>query len=325
MARTRADHRLGGVAAALVAAVLFLPAPAPRADEGGVSFWCPGQYASYAAQPMDPGFNLAVTWYSYAGSAGAGLGLRRGRRALFGLDSTFNSFWLTPTYTPSAPVLGGTLSLSLTGLMGYNRQSGSLRLEPLGLYASRGESLTSGGDLYPQVSLAWTRGDHSWMTYLMGNVPVGSYNPNRYAEIGIGHWAADLGGAYTYASDASGLEFSATLGLTTNWENPDTHYKNGTDAHLDLGASKSLPKETTVGLVGYLYHQLTGDGGPGATSGPFYSGVAAMGLQAGHVFTVGGTPIDVNLRAYYEFQAEHRTQGYTVYVVAAIPIGRKKA
>ncbi len=311
----------------LVALPAFLTASswtALRADEGGTSFWCPGQYASFAAQPMDPGFNLGVAWYSYSGSADRSVRLGRGRKLLFGLDSTFNSFWLTPTYTPSTQVWGGTLSLSVTGLLGYNRQSGEVRIEPLGFYAKGGESLTSGGDLDPQVQIAWSEGVHSWMTYLMANVPVGSYDPDRFAEIGIGHWAADLGGAYTCFDERSGLEFSATLGFTYNWENPDTHYRNGVDAHLDLAASKTLRDGTGVGLVGYLYRQLTADSGAGATLGPFYSSAAAVGAQVGRTFTVGKTPVDVNLRGYYEFQAEHRTRGYTVYLVASIPLGGGK-
>ena len=298
--------------------------PSCRADEAGVSFWTLGQYASFAAQPYDPGFNLGVTWYSYTGSADASVRLNNGRQVLFGVDSTFNSLWLTPTYTPACKVLGGTLTLNITGLFGYNRQAGSVLLQPSGLTVSRGESLTSGGDLYPQVLIAWSKGNHSWMAYLMGNIPVGSYNPNRYAEIGLGHWAADLGGAYTYYAEETGLEFSATLGFTTNWENPDTRYKSGMDAHLDLGASKALSETTSVGLVGYLYHQLTGDSGPGATYGPFYSSVAALGAQVGHTFTIGGTPVDLNLRGYHEFRAEHRTHGYTLFLTASIPIGGKK-
>jgi hypothetical protein len=308
----------------LAAILTAVPGPGSRADEAGVSFWTLGQYASFAAQPYDPGFNLGVTWYSYAGSADASVRLNNGRQVLFGVDSTFNSLWLTPTYTPVGKVLGGTLTLNITGLFGYNRQAGSVLLQPSGFAASRGESLTSGGDLYPQVLIAWSKGNHSWMTYLLGNIPSGSYNPNRYAEIGLGHWAADLGGAYTYASDTSGLEFSATLGFTTNWENPDTDYKSGTDAHLDLGASKALSHTTSIGLVGYLYHQLTGDSGAGATYGPFYSRVAALGAQVGHTFKIGGTPVDVNLRAYAEFGAEHRTQGYTLFLTASIPIGGRK-
>ncbi len=320
--KPRPSRLLPLVAMALTLALF--PGPAPRADEAGVSFWACGQYASFAAQPYDPGFNLGMTWYSYASSADASLKIFNGRHALFNVNSAFNSLWLTPSYTPAGKVWGGTLTLNITGLFGYNRQSGTIQLQPSGLYVARGESLTSGGDLYPQACIAWSKGDHSWMAYLMGNIPVGSYDPGRYAEIGLGHWAADLGGAYTYASDTSGLEFSATLGFTYNWKNSDTQYQSGIDAHLDLGASKALSNGTTVGLVGYLYHQLTADSGPGATWGPFYSSAAAIGAQVGRTFTIGGTPVAVNLRGYHDIRADHRVQGYTVYLVASIPIGGKR-
>ena len=308
----------------LAAALTVLPSVAAWADEAGVSFWACGQYASFAAQPYDPGFNLSLTYYSYAGSGSATTGIFNGRQLLVGVHSTFNSIWLTPAYTPAGKVFGGTLTFTLTGLFGYNRQSGTVQLQPSGFYAARGESLTSGGDLYPQVLIAWSKGNHSWMTYLTGDVPCGSYNPDRYAEIGLGHWAADLGGAYTYSSEESGLEFSATLGFTYNWMNRDTQYQSGIDAHLDLGASKTLSGGTTVGLVGYVYHQLTADSGPGAVWGPFYSSAAAIGAQVGRAFTVGGTPVDVNLRGYYDLRADHRVQSYTVYLVASIPLGGKK-
>jgi hypothetical protein len=305
----------------LAAALAALVSTGVWADEAGVSFWACGQYASFAAQPYAPGFNLAVTYYAYNGSGDRSFGMFNGRHLLVGVHSVFNSLWLTPTYTPETKLFGGTLSFSLTGLFGYNRQSGSVQLQPAGFYAARGQSLTSGGDLYPQVLVAWSEGKHSWMTYLMGDVPCGSYNPDRYAEIGLGHWAADLGGAYTYFDEASGLEFSATLGFTYNWKNPDTEYQSGIDAHLDLGASKTLGDGTLVGLVGYVYRQLTADSGQGAEWGPFYSSATALGAQIGHTFTLGGTPVNVNLRGYYDVQADHRAQSYTVYLVASLPIG----
>jgi hypothetical protein len=309
----------------LAVAVAVLPSAAAWADEAGVSFWACGQYASFAAQPYSPGFNLAMTYYAYSGSGNRSFGMFNGRHLLVGVNSVFNSFWLTPTYTPRTKLFGGTLSFSLTGLFGYNRQSGTIQLQPSGLYAARGQSLTSGGDLYPQVLVAWTKGKNSWMTYVMADVPCGSYDPDRYAEIGLGHWAADVGGAYTYFDEASGLEFSATLGFTYNWKNPDTEYQSGIDAHLDLGASKTLSNGTLVGLVGYVYHQLTADSGAGAAWGPFYSSATSLGAQVGRTFTLGGTPVNVNVRGYYDLQADHRAQSYTLYVVASIPIGGKKS
>lgn len=312
------------LATLVVASLTFFSGTAARADEAGVSFWACGQYASFAAQPYDPGLNLAVTYYSYSGSGNRSFGMFNGRRLLVGVNSVFNSLWLTPTYTPRTKLFGGRLSFSLTGLFGYNRQSGSIQVQPTGLFVARGESLTSGGDLYPQVLVAWTKGKRSWMTYVMADVPCGSYNPDRYAEIGLGHWAADLGGAYTYFDEASGLEFSATLGFTYNWKNPDTEYQSGIDAHLDLGASKTLSNGTLVGLVGYVYRQLTADSGAGAVWGPYYSSASSIGAQVGRTFTLGGTPVNVNVRGYYDLQADHRAQSYTVYVVASFPLGKEK-
>ena len=43
-------------------AVLVLCPEISRADEGGVSFWLPGQYASLAATPQVPGWALGVVY-----------------------------------------------------------------------------------------------------------------------------------------------------------------------------------------------------------------------------------------------------------------------
>ena len=111
------------------------------------------------------------------------------------------------------------------------------------------------------------------MTYITGNIPIGAYDPNRLANLGIGHAAIDGGAGYTYFNPQTGHEFSAVGGLTYNFENPDTDYKNGVDFHLDMAASQFLSKQLLVGVVGYAYQQLTGDSGSGDRVGPFKSRV----------------------------------------------------
>ena len=50
--------RIGlSASALLMLAGLLAPRPA-AADEGGVSFWLPGQFSSFAAMPGDPGWSL---------------------------------------------------------------------------------------------------------------------------------------------------------------------------------------------------------------------------------------------------------------------------
>ena len=75
--------------------------------------------------------------------------------------------------------------------------------------------------------------------------------------MGLGHGAIDGGAGYTYFNPANQLEFSTVVGMTYNFINPSTQYQNGLDAHLDWGASRFLTKQLNVGLVGYVFQQVT--------------------------------------------------------------------
>src|SRR5215213_5157589 len=50
-------------AVAIAAAAMFLGQQPSRADEGGVSFWLPGQFGSLAAVPAQPGWSFANIFY----------------------------------------------------------------------------------------------------------------------------------------------------------------------------------------------------------------------------------------------------------------------
>ena len=73
-----------------------------------------------------------------------------------------------------------------------------------------------------------------------------------------------------------------------NFENPDTNYQNGIDSHLDLAASQFVSEKMHIGLVGYLYYQLSGDSGSGAILGDFQGQVIGLGPQLGYFFNMGG-------------------------------------
>jgi len=64
--------------------------PSVLADEGGVSFWLPGQYGSFAAVAPAPGWSLPLVFYNYGGSIGADRQLRRGHLLTSGLSSSFD-------------------------------------------------------------------------------------------------------------------------------------------------------------------------------------------------------------------------------------------
>jgi hypothetical protein len=55
-----------------VAATTFaLAAASACADEGGVSFWAPGQSGSFSAVPTTPGWSVPVVYYHASADAGA--------------------------------------------------------------------------------------------------------------------------------------------------------------------------------------------------------------------------------------------------------------
>jgi len=59
-----------------VAAALLGPQRA-SADEGGVSFWLPGQFGSLAATPQAPGWALGTIFYHTSVSAGGNVAAAR--------------------------------------------------------------------------------------------------------------------------------------------------------------------------------------------------------------------------------------------------------
>jgi hypothetical protein len=93
------------------------------------------------------------------------------------------------TYTFATPVLGEA-SMTLAGIYGRNSASIAGTLTgPLGntFTGTMQDALVSYGDLYPTLTLKWNNGVNNYMVYAKGDIPVGDYNPNRLANIGIGH------------------------------------------------------------------------------------------------------------------------------------------
>jgi hypothetical protein len=103
-------------------------------------------------------------------------------------------------------------------------------------------------------------------------------------------------------------------GLTGNFENHSTGYTNGIDFHLDWGASQFLSKQVMVGLVGYIYEQLTPDNGCAPILCPFESRVIGIGPQIGYIFPVAGMQGYLNLKGYGEFDSANRPDGWNVWL-----------
>jgi hypothetical protein len=249
-------------------AAFALSSEISHADEGGVSFWLPGQYGSMTAVPQTPGWALGAIYYHTSLSAGGDVAaakeiqIRRfsptvNVKLKLNLSAQGDLVVLAPSYTFATPVFGGQLAVSVASIYGRSAGSlaGTLTVGAGSLVATRmgtlDDSLNAFGELYPTMTLRWNQGVNNFMTYVSGEIPIGAYDPTRLANLGIGHGAIDAGGGYTYFNPATGNEFSSVAGFTYNFKNQGTQYQNGIDSHFDWSASHFLSKQIFAGLVGY--------------------------------------------------------------------------
>jgi hypothetical protein len=294
------------------------------ADEDGVSFWVPGFFGSLAATPQQPGWSLASIYY-HTDVSGSG-NIAVSREITIGqfnpkLNANVNANvhaladigFVIPSYVFATPVFGGQVSASLLMAYGNNDTSlnatttGTLGPIPFTKSIALQQDTMGFGDLIPQFAERWNAGVNNYMAYLTGDIPVGRYSSSNLANIGIGHGALDGGLGYTYFDQKAGHEFSAVAGLTGNFKNPSTDYTNGIDFHVDWGASQFLTKQVQVGVVGYVYDQLTPDRGCAPQLCPFESRVIGIGPQIGFIFPVAGMQGYLNLKAYKEFDNASQT------------------
>ena len=323
-------------AAAVAAAVACVISPAVAiADEGGTSFWAPGTFASFSAIPQQPpGWSLAIVDYYTSANAGADVATARaittGRiPSTVRLDETstyksgHDTVNINPGYAFATPVFGGQFSVGVTIAAGTQTVELDRALTAIvgSTVITRRvkeiDTATGFGDLNPLAQLRWSSGVHNWTTYVTGNVPVGTYNARDLANIGVGHGAIDGGGGYTYYDAKKGSEFSVVTGATYNLINPNTNYQSGVDWHLDWALSQAVSKEIYVGAVGYIYHQISPDSGPGDHVGEFESRVIGVGPQINYTFTTGSVQTSLNLKSYWEFDATHRPDGWNAWLTVS--------
>ena len=322
--------------AALTLALMSMTNGPAAADQGGVGFWLPGAFGSLAATPLVPGWSLGAIYLHSSVSGGGDVAASRAIRFPNGrtnnltinlqaeIKAKVDIGVLSPGYVFATPVLGGQLAINVLAL--YGRQQANLdatvtgSLGPIGFATERSvsQSLSAFGDVFVQPTLRWNQGVHNYMVYGMANIPVGAYDSSRLVNLGLGHWAVDAGGGYTYFNPQTGNEFSVVSGLTYNFKNPYLDYQNGIEWHLDWGASHFVTKQVHIGLVGYAYQQITGDSGSGATLGDFKSRILGIGPQIGFLFPVGDKQGYLNLKGYKEFAPEHRADGWNVWLTFAI-------
>lgn len=302
--------------------ISFFSSQSVLADEGGVPFWMSGQYASMAAVPMTTGWSLVAMPYVYSGKADKSKTFQHGTSLNAGVSTRESLILMQLGYVGEEKILGGQPYLGVGWGPGSNTTSASISVVNPITQFNRSNTSNGSTDIYPLASLTWNQGNNNFKTYVTGDIPLGTYNSTSLSSIGIGHAAIDAGGGYTYLNNTTGLEFSGVLGATYNWMNNQTNYQNGIDSHLDWSISQFVSQNWQVGIAGYGYYQLTADSGSGNRVGAFKSRIAAVGPQIGYLFNIGKKQAYINLRAYKEFWAQNRVEGYAMISTISIPLGK---
>lgn len=295
------------------------------ADAGGLSFWLPGTFGSLAATPTMPGWAYETIYIHLDQSAGGGKNFvtsgGAGGSVVAGLNARADVLVEGVTYTSALPVLGGQAAISLLTAPGNLDVGVNATLTgPLGnsISGSRSDNRTTLSDVFYQGTLKWNQGVNNEMVYIAGNIPSGTYDASRLANLSFGFPAVDVGAGYTYMDKKTGHEFSVVGGITYSAINPDLQYQNGIDAHLDWAASQFVTKDVLVGVAGYYFQQLTDDSGPGAKLGGFRGMAVGVGPQIGFLFPVGDYQGYLNIKGYADVAVENRPQGWSTWVTFAI-------
>jgi hypothetical protein len=306
--------------AAALTAVLSSPAVAV---EGGTSFYLLGSKTTMAGFLPPPGFYGLLQNYAYTGSADidfetAGITLSGG------VDADAYIALPTALWVTEADVLGGNLAFTLTTPFGGKRVEAGAITNLLGLVSKELNAERDNwafGDPVLGATLGWHEGNLHYSLGTLINVPIGQWELGNPVNIGFNRWVVDTTAALTYLDQTTGFELSAALGLTYNFENPDTDYKSGTELHAEGAAMMHLSHALSIGVNGYALKQITGDSGSGAVLGDFEGQVFALGPALDYTFKIGQLPVATNLRYFYEFGVENRMQGHAGFFNVAIPLG----
>ena len=191
-----------------------------KADAGGLELLAPGIFGSLAAVPGVPGWAYA-TIYIHLQSK------RRSRRRIsffrgggrgavtVGLKEHADALVQGITYTSAMPVLGDHAAFTRAKRTRRCRRRGRRDADRAARQCGLGRRERQPDDVgrcVYQGTLKWNQGVHNEMVYVTGNIPSGTYDSGRLANLSLGFAAVDAGAGYTYLDPKAGNEFSVVGG-----------------------------------------------------------------------------------------------------------------
>ena len=306
----------------------LLGATPVHASEGGTSFYLLGSGGPGAAiLPPLEGVFFDNTAYYYDGKAGGDREFITGGRVVAGLEATVVADFPTILWVPSTNVLGGTLALGATAVVGRPKVSVDAILTGPGggqVSLSADDHAFIFADPVLSASLGWTVAKDTYLTAsTQVNVPVGNYRDGKLAQLAFHRWAVDASLALSWHPAEGSWDVSGKAGMTFNGTNHATDYDTGTELHLEAAVERIFSPAFSAGVQAHHFQQVSGDGGDGAVLGSFKGRVSAIGGTAAYNFQLGKAPATLRFRILEEFGARNRLEGTAAFLSLSLPISMK--
>jgi hypothetical protein len=213
-----------------------------------------------------------------------------------------------PYVTVTLPYVNGSLSFAGELANGF---TGGFTDEQSGM-----------GDLTITPALGYHSGNNHWVYAASIFVPTGYYEsasfdiPARQASVlsfGKNRWAIMPTVAYTYFDMKSGLELSASGGITFSQRNDATDYQTAPEVVIEMAALEHLKSGFAFGLTGYIYQQTGDDTGSGAdavrnltNAESLQASLQGLGPIISYNTKIGNTAVSMKLKYVTEFNARRR-------------------
>ena len=301
-----------------LATCLLVVAGRAGAEEGGSGHYVPGATASFIdMMPGRPSLVYVNAFLYYSGSASARRDIPIAGDLVAGLDGTSyadSSIFLAEMKVNSLPI-GYAVALVVPYV--WMDVSGEV-VGPGPLAPKRRDSADGIGDImFSPLMVGWTHEALKLQGYFDVYAPTGAYDVGRLANPGKNFWTFEPGVAGSWISPTIGLELTGFLGYDVNTRNPATDYQSGAQLHFDGTVAEHMPL-FDLGILGlganvFVYQQVTGDSGAGATLGSFEGSSVGIGPTLSYVNTIGGVDVVGEAKWLPELDVTNRLQGDFVW------------
>lgn len=317
-ARPVSIHWLPGIAAMAAAGLLALHPTPSLAVEGGTGAYLPGSRDTMAGFAPPPGDYFTLDVFHLDSQAPF---LPINGLVLTDVTSSATVTKLNFTHSFATPLRGGQpyVTVTVPYVNGSLSFAGSLTN---GLSGGFTDDQSGMGDLTITPALGYHSGNNHWVYAASVFVPTGYYEPASFdvparsasvLSFGKNRWAITPTIAYTNLNMKTGLELSASAGITFSAENQATNYQTAPEVLIEFAAMQHLKSGFAFGVSGYLYQQTGDDTGAGADAVRKYTGAESLqasmqgfGPIVSYNTKFGDTAVSMKLKYLTEVNAKRR-------------------